>query len=229
MTAPAAFATFSLDNYVSDPNYPRNQITWTTTGTNRLSVIIDSNRVATVLYPQGVNVAEQITFLATDPAGKSGYSAPTFTVIGNATPPVAAMANISTSATMSITNGTFELLGTADEPGLPASVSIAWRIGLFDNSGTRVADVTPGPLDAAGYHEGRVPAGGSFGTLDFTLIRAGDYTLMLEVTDGSQVATATAQVALNAKSNIGQLEFDQRDVVLPVQASASKSRAIIVP
>ncbi|MEI6395379.1 MAG: PKD domain-containing protein, partial [Verrucomicrobiota bacterium] len=71
VTAPAAFATLSLDSYVSDPNYPRNQITWTATGTNQLSVIIDSNRVATVLYPQGVNVAEQITFLATDPAGKS--------------------------------------------------------------------------------------------------------------------------------------------------------------
>ena len=77
--------------------------------------------------------------------------------------------------------------------------------------------MTPGPLDAAGYHEGRVSAGGSFGNLDFTLIRNGDYTLMLEVTDGSQIANATAQIALNANANIGQLEFSQQDVLLPVQ------------
>src|SRR5665213_947257 len=127
-----------------------------------------------------------------------GYSAPTFTVIGNATPPVAAIANLSADTTTSITNGTFQLLGTADELGLPASVQIAWRLGLYDNSGAFVADVTPGPVDAAGYHEGRVAAGGSFGKLDFTLIRNGDYTLMLEVTDGSQIANATVQVALNA-------------------------------
>src|SRR5665213_176980 len=146
-----------------------------------------------------------------------GYSAPTFTVIGNATPPVAAIANLSADTTTSITNGTFQLLGTADELGLPASVQIAWRLGLYDNSGAFVADVTPGPVDAAGYHEGRVAAGGSFGKLDFTLIRNGDYTLMLEVTDGSQIANATVQVALNANGNIGQLEFSQQDVVLPVQ------------
>ncbi len=217
ITAPAAFASFSLDNYVSDPSYARNQITWTATGTNLMSVIIDSNRVVTVMYPSGVNDAEQITFLATDPAGKSGYASPTFTVIGNATPPVAAIANLSADTTTSITNGTFQLLGTADEPGLPASIPIAWRVGVYDNSGALVADVTPGPLDAAGYHEGRVSAGGSFGNLDFTLIRNGDYTLMLEVTDGSQIANATAQIALNANANIGQLEFSQQDVLLPVQ------------
>ena len=217
ITAPAAFATFSLDNYVSDPNYAANQITWTATGTNLLSVIIDSNRVATVLYPSGVNDAEQITFLATDPAGKSGYSTPTFTVIGNAISPVAVIANLSDTATASITNGTFQLLGTADEPGAPASISVAWRISVYDSSGALVANVTPGPFDAAGYHEGRVPAGGSFGNLDFTLIRNGDYTLMLEVTDGTQVANATAQIALQANYNIGQLKFSQQDVVLPVQ------------
>ena len=185
VTAPSTFTVIPLDSYVSDPNYARNQITWTAMGTNLLSVTIDSNRVATISYPSGVNVAEQITFLATDPAGNSAYSTPMFTVIGNATPPVAAIANLSSTTTTSITNGTFQLLGTADEPGAPASVSIAWRIGLYDNSGAQVADVTPGPFDAAGYHEGRVPAGGSFGTLDFTLVRNGDYTLMLEVTDGT--------------------------------------------
>lgn len=217
VNAPTTFAAISLDSYVSDPSYAANQIVWTATGTNLLAVIINSNRVATVLYPAGINVAEQITFLATDPAGKSAYSSPTFTAIGNAIPPVAAIANLSATTTTSMTDGTFQLLGTADAPGAPASIIIAWRVSLYDSSGARVANVTPGPLNAAGYHEGRVPAGGSFGNLDFTLVRNGSYTLMLEVTDGAVTANATAEVALNANYNIGQLKFSQQDLVLPVQ------------
>lgn len=217
VTAPTAFTAFSLDNYVFDPNYSPSQITWTATGTNLLSVSIDSNRVATVSYPSGANIDEQITFLATDPAGNSGYSTPTFTVIGNATPPVAAIANLSTTTTTAITNGSLQLFGTADEPGAPASIQIAWQIGLYDENGNLVANVTPGPLDANGYHDGRVPAGGSFGNLDFTLVRNGDYTLVLQVTDGTTTANASAQVALDANYNIGQLKFSQEDVVLPVQ------------
>ncbi len=215
ITAPATFASFSLDNYVSDPNFAANQITWTVTGTNLLSVVIDSNRVATVLYPSGVNVAEQITFLATDPAGKSGYSTPTFTVIGSATPPVAAFANLSADTTTSISTGTFNLLGTADDPGVP--VPVAYRIGLYDGNGNLISDETPTPVDAGGWHEGRVPAGGSLGNLDFTKVRNGSYTLMLEVQANGYVATATALVAVDTPLKIGQLTFAQQDLVLPVQ------------
>jgi RHS repeat-associated protein len=215
VTAPATFATFSLDSYVSDPNYAPNQLTWTATGTNLLSVVIDSNRVATVLYPQGVNVAEQITFLATDPAGKSGYSAPTFTVIGNATPPVAAIANLSATDTTSIQTGFFNLLGTADDPGVP--VPVAYRIRLYDASGALVADVTPAPLNAGGWHEGRVPAGGSLGNLDFTLIRNGAYTLMLEVQGGAQTASATAPIAVDTQLKVGQMKLSQQDLLLSAQ------------
>ena len=198
VTAPATFATISLDDYVSDPNYAANQITWTATGTNLLAVTIDSNRVATVLYPNGVNVAETITFLATDPAGNSGYSTPTFTVIGNAVPPVAAIANLSADTTTSITTGTFNLLGTADDPGVPGLV--AYQIGLYDNNGNLVADVTPGPKDSGGWHEGRVPGTGSLGNLDFTMVRNGSYTLYLQVQANGQSANASAQVAINTQS-----------------------------
>ena len=215
INGPAAFASFSLDNYVSDPSFAANQITWTVTGTNLLSVVIDSNRVATVLYPSGVNDSEQLTFLATDPAGNSGYSTPTFTVINNANPPVAVIANLSADATTSISTGTFNLMGTADDPGVP--VPVAYRIGLYDNNGALVADETPAPVDAGGWYEGRVPAGGSLGNLDFTKVRNGSYTLMLEVQANGQVATATAQIAVDTPLKIGQLTFAQQDLVLPVK------------
>jgi len=212
--APATFFSISLDNYVSDPSYARNQLLWSATGTNFLTVSIDSNRVATILYPQGVNAAEQITFLATDPAGKSSYSAPLFTVVGNATPPVAAIANLSATDTTSIQTGFFNLLGTADDPGVP--VPVAYRIGLYDSAGARVADLTPGPTDPGGWHEGRVPAGGNLGNLDFTLVRNGAYTLMLEVQANGANANATAQIALDSQLKIGQLKFANQDIVLPV-------------
>ena len=214
VTAPAAFATIPLDNFVTDANYPASQIVWLVTGTNQLTVTLDANRVATITYPGGINVGERVTFLAIDPDGKSGYAAPLFTVIGNATPPVAALANLSATDTTGIDTGYFELKGTADDPGVP--VPVVWRLGLYDSSGARVADVTPGPVDAAGYHEGRVPAGGSFGRLDFTQVRNGPYTLVLEVRANGQTANASAQIALSSPLKIGQFKFSQQDLVLPV-------------
>ncbi|HTJ01007.1 MAG TPA: PKD domain-containing protein [Dongiaceae bacterium] len=215
VTAPASFATFALDNYVSDPSYPKDQLTWSVTGTNLLAVAIDANRVATVTYPSGANVAEQLTFLVQDPAGNSAYATPTFTVIGSSTPPVAAIANLSATDTTSIQTGSFNLLGTADAPGLP--VPVAYRIGLYNGDGVRMADLTPAPINSGGWHEGRVPAGGSLGNLDFTMVRNGAYTLLLEVSANGQLASASAAIAVDSPLKIGQLTFAQQDLVLPVQ------------
>ena len=217
VTAPATFTSFSLDSYVTDPNYSATQMVWTATGTNLLSVTIDSNRVATVLYPVGVNTAEQITFLATDPAGNSGYSTPTFTVINSANPPVAAIANLSADTTTSISTGTFNLMGTADDPGVPLSVVVGYQIGLYDNNGNLVKDLTPTPLDGSGFHDGRVPGTGSLGNLDFTSVKNGSYTLLLQVQANGQVASTSVQVAIDTPLKLGQLTFAQQDLVLPVQ------------
>ena len=217
VTAPATFTSFLLDNYVADPNYSPTQIVWTATGTNQLSVVIDSNRVATVSYPSGVNTAEQITFLATDPAGNSGYSSPTFTVINSANPPVAAIANLSADTTTSISTGTFNLMGTADDPGVPLSVTVGYQIGIYDNNGNLVKDLTPTPLDASGFHDGRVPGTGSLGNLDFTSVKNGSYNLLLQVQANGQVASTSVQVAIDSPLKIGQLTFAQQDLVLPVK------------
>ncbi len=212
---PDTFATVKLDSYVSDTQYPDNQIVWTFSGAKTLTVTIDTNRVATITYPAGARASEQITFLATDPSGKSGYSAPILTVRGADNPPIAAIANLSDTDTTSIETGFFELKGTADDPD--AIDAVAYRVGLYDSTGNRVADVTPKPLNAAGWHEGRVSAGNSLGTLDFTTVRNGGYTLLLEVRGGEKVATAAATIALSSELKIGQLKFAHRDVVLPIK------------
>ncbi len=77
--SPALFASINLDNYVADPDHADNQITWTVTGNTVLGVSI-VNRVATITYPPGANVTEQLTFTATDPDGFSASTAASFTV-----------------------------------------------------------------------------------------------------------------------------------------------------
>ena len=77
--SPAPFSTINLDNYVADPDHADNQIAWTVTGNSVLGVSV-ANRVATITYPPGANVTEQLTFTATDPDGYSASTSSAFTV-----------------------------------------------------------------------------------------------------------------------------------------------------
>lgn len=212
---PATFAAINLDSYVSDPNHADNELVWAFTGATNLTVTIDSNRVAQITYSPGTLAAETVTFLAMDPDGNSGYASPRFSVRPVDNPPIAALANLSDTDPTVIETGFFELRGTADDPD--AIDPVSYRVLLYNAEGARVADVTPKPVNAAGWHEGRVPAGGSLGTLDFTLVRNGGYTLMLEVRGGNQSAVAAATIIVESALKIGQFSFGQQDLVLPVQ------------
>ena len=100
-------------------------------------------------------------------------------------PPVLAISNLDPLDVTSIQEGLFDLRGTADDPDVVDEVS--YRIRLFHPDGAFAAAVTPGPLDAGGWHAGRVPAGGRFGTLDFTLLRNDIYDLTVEVKGGTRL------------------------------------------
>jgi len=74
------FAQISLDDYVIDPNYPDNQISWTATGQTDLTVSI-VNRVATITTPNPQwTGAETVTFTATNPDNTSDSDDATFSV-----------------------------------------------------------------------------------------------------------------------------------------------------
>jgi hypothetical protein len=89
------FLAISLDNYVSDPDHPDDQISWTFSGNNQLSVNIDVNRIATIGIPYpDWNGSEQITFTATDPTGLSHFNDAVFTVTPVNDPPVITSAPI---------------------------------------------------------------------------------------------------------------------------------------
>ena len=83
-----SFDPIYLDNYVTDPDNPDEDITWTATGMVNLNVTI-TNRVATITVkdPQW-NGSETITFKATDPGGLSDQTSTTFTVLEVNDPPV---------------------------------------------------------------------------------------------------------------------------------------------
>jgi hypothetical protein len=85
VTSPAAFTSVTLDNYVTDPDHPDSQISWEITGNTQLGVSI-VNRVATITYPAGQNISEQLTFTATDPDGFSAATSATFSVNASAPP-----------------------------------------------------------------------------------------------------------------------------------------------
>jgi len=75
------FATFDLDNYVTDPDNTDAELTWTHSGNSALSVNINSSsHVATITASSGWNGSETITFRATDPDTQYDEDSATFTV-----------------------------------------------------------------------------------------------------------------------------------------------------
>ncbi|MDD5705612.1 MAG: PKD domain-containing protein [Kiritimatiellae bacterium] len=214
VTAPAAFDNLRLDDYVSDPDDPVSSLQWRAFGASNLTVSIDAGRVAHFSYPADLAGTESLLFMATDPAGLSGAATAAFTVKGTDRPPVAAIANLAEDPVTSVRDGLFELFGTADDPD--ASDAVAYRLCLFDADGALVTTVTPGPRDGEGWHTGRVPAGGSFGALDLSLLRNDVYELRLQVRSGTKIATVAAPLAIDSPLKIGQFTFSQQDITVPV-------------
>ncbi len=212
---PQAFEPIRLDDYVTDPDHAPAALQWQVFGNSALSVSIDSARVAHLSYAPGSRCVEQITFVATDPAGLAGSATATFAVKGEDRAPVAAFANLSPDTVTSVRDGLFEFKGQADDPD--ASDAVSYRLRLFDAEGRQVANVTPAPLDAEGRHNGRIAAGGSLGTLDFTRLRNELYELVLDVKSGGQTTTTSAQLALDSALKVGQFTFSQRDISIPVR------------
>ncbi len=74
------FTTINLDNYVSDPDNPDAEISWTYSGNSQLTVTI-VNRVATIGIPNiDWNGVETLSFIAKDPGNLSGSDLANFTV-----------------------------------------------------------------------------------------------------------------------------------------------------
>jgi hypothetical protein len=77
----STFSIISLDDYVTDIEDGDENIIWTWTGNNELTVSIDANRMATISIPdENWNGNETIIFTATDLIGDSSNDSAIFTV-----------------------------------------------------------------------------------------------------------------------------------------------------
>ncbi len=84
----SAFATIALDNFVSDPDNADNEITWTATSQDDVTVVI-TNRVATITADDpNWNGTDMVTFTAEDPEGETDSDQVTFEVTPVNDPPV---------------------------------------------------------------------------------------------------------------------------------------------
>ncbi len=140
-----AFATISLDNFVSDVDNTDAQMTWTSSGNTNLSVSI-TNRVATILVLDAEwNGSEIITFRAADPDGLFDEDTAIFTVTGVNDAPV-----VSNIPDQSILEGaTFftipldDYVVDVDNPDTQMVWSYSGDVDLAVSITDRVATITP--------------------------------------------------------------------------------------
>jgi RHS repeat-associated protein len=125
-----------------------------------------------------------------------------------------------------VTNGFLDLTGAAcDSDNVPSPADISYQILLQKADGTVIANLTPAPLDADGYHHNSVglptdtgtPSdNGPLGKLDLSRFPNGIYNLRLSVWDGVDLAVANAPFILESRLKIGQFTFSQQDLSIPV-------------
>jgi hypothetical protein len=66
-----SFSTITLDNYVTDVDNAKSDLSWTVTGNTSLTPTVDGSRVATINQPANWVGSEKLTFTARDPDNAS--------------------------------------------------------------------------------------------------------------------------------------------------------------
>ncbi len=170
------------------------QITWTPSaadiGFHTVSIVVTD--------PHGAPSAQRFTIGVADP--------------NNPNPPIADISNIAENQV--VRDGLFDLVGIAND--LDPTDAVSYQLSLFLPDGTFVRDMTPAPLNAQGFHVGRVSGGDNLATLDFTMLENGVYQLDLTVRGGNDFDSDTVTFALDSNLKVGQFGFSQQDLVIPV-------------
>ncbi|MBN1791511.1 MAG: Omp28-related outer membrane protein, partial [Bacteroidales bacterium] len=147
----STFETINLDEYVSDPDHPDNQLTLTVSGNTNLTVLINPGHVATITVPNADWYgSETLTFTATDPLGASDSDVAVFTVTSVNDPPV-----VSDIGNQTITEGgTFNPISLDNFVTDPdhADNQITWTASgntqlIINISANRIATITTPSID----------------------------------------------------------------------------------
>jgi hypothetical protein len=189
----SSFATFDLDDYVTDVDHPIEQIDWSYSGNSDLGVSIDGNNVVTITVPDPDWFGDEtITFTATDPGDASDSDPATFEVTNIPDDPVARDTSFTTDEDVNMVKG------------LPAH------------------DVDNDPLTytvTAGPNHGSLasfdPNTGIF-TYDPDLNYFGPDTLYFVVDDGTKAESDTGEVAITVTAvNDPPVVIDPDDQTVP--------------
>jgi mRNA-degrading endonuclease HigB of HigAB toxin-antitoxin module len=79
-----SFSTIALDNYVTDVDNSKSELSWTITGNTNLTPSVDGSHVATITKPANWSGSEKLTFAVTDPANASASDDATFSYLASA-------------------------------------------------------------------------------------------------------------------------------------------------
>lgn len=155
VAAPYAFAPIILDNYVTDPDNSPNQLGWQVTNNLRLEVTL-SNRVAFLRYTPNpsTNFTELLTFIATDPVGKSGSNTVLFTVNSNQPPVVSSIPGQSIYVPYAFAPINLDsYVSNPDEPASQMSWGFTGNVKLTVTLSNRVAYITYPPNTSSDFTE----------------------------------------------------------------------------
>jgi RHS repeat-associated protein len=114
-----------------------------------------------------------------------------------------------------VTQGLIDLQGAAADSRPGDAISYQVLVHPFGDESTVLANVTPPPLDAMGFHDSG-DNHGDLGTNDFSTLANGVYDLELIVRGGGGEAHATNSFQLQSDLKIGQFSFSEQDLTLPV-------------
>lgn len=219
--------TISSDGLTSTNQVPANGIfsfNWTNSTTGWytfVAVATDANGIT--------NASESVTVALYDSnAAPHNLTA----VFSNLVPATNSEGEFTVDVDPVITQGIFDLQGHAADSIITNPVS--YKLMLYQpNQGVAgatddphqqaalyastppFADVTPGLLNAQGFHIGG-DNNGDLGQLNLSGVPNGVYELVLQVRGGSDVTNSMVEIQLESQLKIGQFSFSQQDMVLPV-------------
>jgi len=174
------------------------------------------------------NGADPVTVALYDPNAPSHYVIAQFS---NLVDSVTVQNGMISQIDPIITNAIFDLQGHAADSNGSNPVSYRLRLyqpdpdidlingdpvaqaGIYSGENP-FAEITPGPLNAQGFHYGG-DTNGALGKLDFTGIPNGVYELLLTVRGGADETNVLVEVQLNSQLKIGQFSFSEQDLSLP--------------
>ena len=210
-----SFSTITLDNFVTDVDNAKSELTWEITGNTQLTPTVDGSRIATINQPAKWVGSEKLTFTVKDPSNASASDDAVFEAKQVNTAPVAVDDNYPTTqgATLNIAApGVLSNDTDADLDPLTAIKVTDPAHGTLtlnsDGSFTYINDGSPSTTDAFTYKasDGTAESNVATVTLNITLVNSppvlgGIEGSTLNYTEGDGAVSVTGNITVSDGDN----------------------------